>query len=96
MSERVRATWYDVVRAQGVSERDAETIRGAFLYEGFCAKAAGREKAPYSGLFASHGSVAVTRRYRTTAGRQTDFAGRKMTATRPKAPIIQGSRDTGT
>ena len=45
MSERVRATWYDVVRAQGVSERDAETIRGAFLYEGFCAKAAGREKA---------------------------------------------------
>jgi serine/threonine-protein kinase HipA len=35
MSERVRATWYDVVRAQGVSEKDAETIRGAFLYEGF-------------------------------------------------------------
>jgi hypothetical protein len=62
----------------------------------FRAKAAGREKAPYSGLFASHGSVAVTRKYRTTAGRQTDFAGLKMTATRPKAPIIQGSRDTGT
>jgi serine/threonine-protein kinase HipA len=35
MTERVRATWYDVVRAQGVSEKDAETIRGAFLYEGF-------------------------------------------------------------
>jgi serine/threonine-protein kinase HipA len=35
MSERVRATWYDVVRAQGVSEKDAEIIRGAFLYEGF-------------------------------------------------------------
>jgi serine/threonine-protein kinase HipA len=35
MSERVRATWYDVVRAQGVSEKDAETNRGAFLYEGF-------------------------------------------------------------
>src|SRR6478672_3870596 len=35
MSERVRTTWYDVVRAQGVSEKDAETIRGAFLYEGF-------------------------------------------------------------
>ncbi len=35
MSERVRATWYDVVRAHGVSEKDAEIIRGAFLYEGF-------------------------------------------------------------
>jgi serine/threonine-protein kinase HipA len=35
MTERVRATWYDVVRAHGVSEKDAETIRGAFLYEGF-------------------------------------------------------------
>jgi serine/threonine-protein kinase HipA len=27
--------WYDVVRSCGVSERDAETIRGAFLYPGF-------------------------------------------------------------
>src|SRR6185437_16406607 len=27
--------WYDVVRAAGVSGRDAETIRGAFLYPGF-------------------------------------------------------------
>lgn len=27
--------WYDVVRACGVSERDAETIRAAFLYPGF-------------------------------------------------------------
>lgn len=35
MSERVRATWYDVVRAQGVTEKDADTIRGAFVYEGF-------------------------------------------------------------
>ena len=35
MTEQVRATWYDVVRAQGVSEKDAGTIRGAFLYEGF-------------------------------------------------------------
>jgi serine/threonine-protein kinase HipA len=35
MTERVRATWYDLVRARGVSEKDAETIRGAFLYEGF-------------------------------------------------------------
>jgi serine/threonine-protein kinase HipA len=35
MTEKVRATWYDVVRAQGVTERDAEAIRGAFVYEGF-------------------------------------------------------------
>jgi serine/threonine-protein kinase HipA len=35
MTERVRATWYDIVRAQGVREKDAETIRGAFVYEGF-------------------------------------------------------------
>jgi serine/threonine-protein kinase HipA len=35
MTDKVRATWYDVVRAQGVSEKDAETIKGAFVYEGF-------------------------------------------------------------
>jgi serine/threonine-protein kinase HipA len=35
MTEKVRATWYDVVRAQGVTEKDAETIRSAFVYEGF-------------------------------------------------------------
>jgi serine/threonine-protein kinase HipA len=34
MTEKVRLTWYDVVRAQGVAEKDAETIRGAFVYEG--------------------------------------------------------------
>lgn len=27
--------WYDTVRACGVSEKDAETIRGAFIYPGF-------------------------------------------------------------
>jgi serine/threonine-protein kinase HipA len=27
--------WYDAVRALGVSEKDAETIRSAFLYPGF-------------------------------------------------------------
>jgi serine/threonine-protein kinase HipA len=27
--------WYDTVRACGVSEKDAETIRSAFLYPGF-------------------------------------------------------------
>jgi serine/threonine-protein kinase HipA len=35
MTEKVRSTWYDVVRAQGVTDKDAETIRGAFVYEGF-------------------------------------------------------------
>jgi serine/threonine-protein kinase HipA len=35
MTEKVRATWYDVVRACGVSEKDAGTIRRAFVYEGF-------------------------------------------------------------
>ncbi|TWB93207.1 serine/threonine-protein kinase HipA [Bradyrhizobium macuxiense] len=35
MTEQVRASWYDVVRGQGVSEKDAETIRGAFVYPGF-------------------------------------------------------------
>jgi serine/threonine-protein kinase HipA len=35
MTAKVRATWYDVVRAQGVTEKDAETIRRAFVYEGF-------------------------------------------------------------
>ena len=35
MTEQVKATWYDVVRAQGVTEKDAEAIRAAFLYEGF-------------------------------------------------------------
>jgi serine/threonine-protein kinase HipA len=27
--------WYDVVRGSGVSEKDAEAIRGAFIYPGF-------------------------------------------------------------
>ena len=35
MTDKVRSTWYDVVRAQGVTEKDAETIRSAFVYEGF-------------------------------------------------------------
>ncbi len=35
MTDRVRTTWYDVVRAQGVTENDAEAIRSAFVYEGF-------------------------------------------------------------
>jgi serine/threonine-protein kinase HipA len=35
MTEKVRNTWYEIVRAQGVTEKDAETIRAAFVYEGF-------------------------------------------------------------
>jgi serine/threonine-protein kinase HipA len=35
MMDVVRATWYSVVRAQGVSEKDAEKIRSAFVYDGF-------------------------------------------------------------
>lgn len=35
MTEQVTASWYDVARTQGVTEKDAETIRGAFVYEGF-------------------------------------------------------------
>jgi serine/threonine-protein kinase HipA len=35
MTKRVRSTWYDVVRSCGVTENDAETIRNAFVYEGF-------------------------------------------------------------
>jgi serine/threonine-protein kinase HipA len=35
ITEQVKANWYDVSRAQGVSEKDAEVIKGAFVYEGF-------------------------------------------------------------
>lgn len=35
MTKQVRASWHSIARAQGVSERDAETIRGAFAYDGF-------------------------------------------------------------
>lgn len=35
MRRQVSATWYDVARAEGVSEKDAEAIRSAFVYEGF-------------------------------------------------------------
>jgi serine/threonine-protein kinase HipA len=35
MTDKVRATWYDVVRSQGVTEKDAETIKDAFVYDGF-------------------------------------------------------------
>ncbi len=35
MKRQIGATWYDTVRASGVSDKDAETIRGAFVYPGF-------------------------------------------------------------
>lgn len=35
MKQQVEATWYDTLRASGVSQKDAETIRGAFVYPGF-------------------------------------------------------------
>lgn len=35
MKEQVASTWYDTVRASGVSIQDAETIRSAFVYPGF-------------------------------------------------------------
>ena len=35
MKAQVEATWYDTLRASGVSEKDAEVIRGAFVYPGF-------------------------------------------------------------
>lgn len=35
MKERVEARWYETLRACGVSEKDAETIRRAFVYSGF-------------------------------------------------------------
>lgn len=35
MKEQIQKTWYSTVRACGVSENDAEAIRGAFVYPGF-------------------------------------------------------------
>jgi serine/threonine-protein kinase HipA len=35
MKKQVEATWFDTVRASGVSEKDAETIQEAFVYPGF-------------------------------------------------------------
>jgi serine/threonine-protein kinase HipA len=35
MKSQVEATWYETLRVCGVSEKDAETVRGAFVYPGF-------------------------------------------------------------
>jgi serine/threonine-protein kinase HipA len=35
MKTRVEATWYETLRASGVTEKDTEILRGAFVYPGF-------------------------------------------------------------
>ncbi len=35
MADRSAAGWYDIARAEGVSEADCATIKGAFVYPGF-------------------------------------------------------------
>lgn len=40
MERRVSNIWYEVSRAEGVSERDCELIKGAFVYPGFRLKLA--------------------------------------------------------
>jgi serine/threonine-protein kinase HipA len=35
MKAQVESTWYETLRASSVSEKDADTIRGAFVYPGF-------------------------------------------------------------
>jgi serine/threonine-protein kinase HipA len=35
MKAQVHATWYETLRASGVSANDAEALRGAFVYPGF-------------------------------------------------------------
>ena len=35
MEQRIGGAWYETARREGVSERDCETIRTAFVYPGF-------------------------------------------------------------
>jgi serine/threonine-protein kinase HipA len=35
MEQAVGKHWYEIARREGVSEKDCETIRAAFAYEGF-------------------------------------------------------------
>jgi len=35
MIETINSSWYATTRRAGVSERDCELIRGAFVYQGF-------------------------------------------------------------
>jgi serine/threonine-protein kinase HipA len=41
MERTVKERWYEIARREGVSEKDCETIRGAFAYEGFRLPATG-------------------------------------------------------
>jgi serine/threonine-protein kinase HipA len=34
MEQTVKERWYEIARREGVSEKDCETIRGAFAYAG--------------------------------------------------------------
>ena len=57
MVNQVRATWYNTARACGVSENDAEAIRGAFLYEGFFSCANGPKSLNPLSRFLSKGDL---------------------------------------
>lgn len=35
MKDRIRTGWYELARAEGVSEHDCQMIAGAFVYPGF-------------------------------------------------------------
>ena len=35
MKAQVETTWCETLRASGVAEKDAESVRGAFVYPGF-------------------------------------------------------------
>jgi serine/threonine-protein kinase HipA len=35
IEQAVRARWYEIARKEGVTEKDCETISGAFVYDGF-------------------------------------------------------------
>ncbi len=35
MEKQIKATWYETARRAGVSEKDCDTIKGAFVYPGF-------------------------------------------------------------
>ena len=45
MEQTVKNRWYEIARREGVSEKDCETIRGAFAYEGFRLKVPGGQPA---------------------------------------------------
>ncbi len=44
MEERISSTWYESARREGVSERDCEKIKSAFVYPGFRLKFEDQQK----------------------------------------------------